>query len=135
MYNVKIIGAGSIGNHLAHASRSLGWNVTVCDIDSAALDRTKSQIYPTRYGSWDKNIQLCLIDDVPKGKFDLIIIGTPPDSHIPLALDVCFSFRQTSARYAFRADVHLLRLTSWRKTTPSLNPIPHHRSRRWASSS
>ena len=24
MYNVKIFGAGSIGNHLAHASRSLG---------------------------------------------------------------------------------------------------------------
>lgn len=87
MYNVKIIGAGSIGNHLAHASRSLGWHVTVCDIDQAALHRTKTQIYPTRYGSWDENIQLCLIDDVPKGNFDLIIIGTPPDSHIPLALE------------------------------------------------
>jgi predicted dehydrogenase len=87
MYNVKIIGAGSIGNHLAHASRSLDWNVTVCDVDPAALDRTKSQIYPTRYGTWDKNIQLSLTRDVPKGKFDLIIIGTPPDTHISLAID------------------------------------------------
>jgi phosphoglycerate dehydrogenase-like enzyme len=31
MYNVKILGAGSIGNHLANASRRLGWNVTLCD--------------------------------------------------------------------------------------------------------
>ena len=41
MFNVKIFGAGSIGNHLAHASRSLGWNVTICDVDQAALDRTR----------------------------------------------------------------------------------------------
>ena len=86
MYNVKIIGAGSIGNHLAHASRSLGWDVTLCDVDSAALDRTKSQIYPTRYGSWDENIRLCLAENAPKDHFDFIIVGTPPDSHIPLAL-------------------------------------------------
>lgn len=87
MYNVKIIGAGSIGNHLAHASRSLGWHVTLCDVDQAALDRTKSQIYPTRYGAWDETIQLFLVDAAPRGKFDLIIVGTPPDSHMSLALD------------------------------------------------
>ena len=44
---VKIIGAGSIGNHLAHASRSLGWQVDICDIDSRALVRTKEMIYPS----------------------------------------------------------------------------------------
>ena len=87
MYKVKIIGAGSIGNHLAHASRSLGWDVTICDVDQAALDRTKSQIYPTRYGTWDDAISLSLVDTAPRGKFDLIIVGTPPDSHLPLALD------------------------------------------------
>ncbi len=87
MYNVKIIGAGSIGNHLAHASRSLGWHVTLCDVDQAALDRTQFQIYPTRYGSWDEAITLMLVDDAPRGAFDLIIVGTPPDSHLPLALE------------------------------------------------
>jgi predicted dehydrogenase len=87
MYNVKILGAGSIGNHLAHASRSLGWNVTLCDLDPAALDRTKSMIYPTRYGRWDNAIKLCLVDEAPKGDFDLIVIGTPPDSHLSIALD------------------------------------------------
>jgi predicted dehydrogenase len=86
MYNVKIFGAGSIGNHLAHASRSLGWNVTICDVDQAALDRTKQTIYPTRYGKWDEAIKLSLVRHAPRGEFDLIIIGTPPDSHLPLAL-------------------------------------------------
>ncbi len=87
MYHVKIIGAGSIGNHLAHASRSLGWEVTLCDVDQAALDRTKNQIYPTRYGAWDNAITLALVDNAPKGNFDLIMVGTPPDSHLPIAIE------------------------------------------------
>jgi len=86
MYKVKIFGAGSIGNHLAHASRSLGWNVTICDVDQAALDRTKQTIYPTRYGKWDEAIKLSLVKNAPRGGFDLIVVGTPPDSHLPLAL-------------------------------------------------
>ncbi len=87
MYNVKIIGAGSIGNHLANASRALGWSVTICDIDPDALERTKNDIYPSRYGQWDEAIQLFESKDAPKGGFDLIFIGTPPDSHIPLAIE------------------------------------------------
>ncbi|MDH5575093.1 MAG: Gfo/Idh/MocA family oxidoreductase [Nitrospirota bacterium] len=86
MCNVKIFGAGSIGNHLAHASRSLGWNVTICDVDQAALDRTKQTIYPTRYGKWDEAIKLSLVKNAPQGGFDLVVVGTPPDSHLPLAL-------------------------------------------------
>jgi predicted dehydrogenase len=85
MYNVKIFGAGSIGNHLAHASRSLGWNVTICDVDQGALDRTKQTIYPTRYGKWDEAIKLSLVKTAPRGGFDLIVVGTPPDSHLSLA--------------------------------------------------
>lgn len=82
----KIIGAGSIGNHLAHAARRLGWNVTLCDRDSAALGRARSDIYPGRYGAWDDAIELCDSHSAPVGGFDLIVIGTPPDSHIELAL-------------------------------------------------
>ena len=81
----KIIGAGSIGNHLAHAARCLKWEVTVCDIDPEALRRMREEIYPQRYGSWDESIGLHLADDEPKGGFDLIAIGTPPDTHLPLA--------------------------------------------------
>lgn len=86
MYNVKILGAGSIGNHLANASRRLGWNVTLCDLDPAALKRTKEQIFPARYGKWDESIQLFTAADAPQGGFDLIFIGTPPDSHMNLAI-------------------------------------------------
>lgn len=84
---VKIIGAGSIGNHLAQACRRLGWSVTVCDIDREALRRMRDDIYPSRYGAWDEDIELSLNEDASQGHFDAIFIGTPPDSHVPLALD------------------------------------------------
>ena len=58
MKRVKIYGAGSIGNHLAHACRQLGWDVVVCDVSQSALERMKSEIYPARYGAWDAAIQL-----------------------------------------------------------------------------
>lgn len=87
MFRVKIYGAGSIGNHLAHASRRLGWNVTVCDLDPVALKRMKEEIYPTRYKQWDSAIRLCLNSDAPEGGFDLICIGTPPDHHLSLAVE------------------------------------------------
>jgi predicted dehydrogenase len=83
---VKILGAGSIGNHLANASRALGWSVDLCDIDEDALRRTRTQIYPGRYGQWDDEIQLLTSGKAPKGGYDLIAIGTPPDSHVALAL-------------------------------------------------
>ena len=41
MKKVKIYGAGSIGNHLAQASRRVGWDVAVVDPDAKALDRMK----------------------------------------------------------------------------------------------
>jgi len=82
---VKVHGAGSIGNHLSHASRSLGWAVDLCDIDAAALRRTREQIYPARYGAWDPAIRQFDSREAPKGEYDLICIGTPPDSHVALA--------------------------------------------------
>jgi predicted dehydrogenase len=83
---VKIHGAGSIGNHLAHASRTLGWAVDVCDVDPAALERMKTSLYPKRYAAWDEAIRLFRSGDEPKGGYDLIIVGTPPDSHVSLSL-------------------------------------------------
>jgi predicted dehydrogenase len=83
---VKIIGAGSIGCHLANASRFLGWEVDLCDIDGNALNRTRNLTYPSRYGKWDESINLFLSKDVPKSGYDLILIGTPPDSHMSLAI-------------------------------------------------
>ena len=87
MRRVKIYGAGSIGNHLAHAARQLGWQVVVCDVADAALRRMKEEIYPSRYGSWDESIQLYQNAAGPRGGFEVICIGTPPESHLPLALE------------------------------------------------
>ncbi len=82
---VKIFGAGSIGNHLAHASRSLDWHVDVVDIDPAALARMREEIYPGRYGAWDDAISQFDPQDAPSDGYGLIIIGTPPDHHVALA--------------------------------------------------
>ncbi len=87
MYRVKIYGAGSIGNHMAHASRALGWDVVVCDVSDAALARMREEIYPARYGAWDPAIIQVANDRAPRDGFDLIVVGTPPPVHLPLALD------------------------------------------------
>jgi predicted dehydrogenase len=86
MVKVKIIGAGSIGTHHAHACRRLGWDVLVTDVSAPALDRMRTQLFPQRYGHWDNGVRLAAPDAVPVGGFDLIIVGTPPESHVALAL-------------------------------------------------
>jgi predicted dehydrogenase len=84
---ILIVGAGSIGNHMAHAARSLGWAVTMSDRDSQALQRTRDQIYPMRYGNWDDEITLAESFPTEGQEFDLVVIGTPPASHLPLAIE------------------------------------------------
>ena len=86
MHSVKIYGAGSIGNHLAHACRNKNWDVAVCDIDSDALTRMREDIYPSRYGAWDESIELATVEELEGRTFDLIIIGTPPTSHMSIAI-------------------------------------------------
>jgi predicted dehydrogenase len=85
MPHIKIIGAGSIGNHIAHAAASRGWTVTLTDIDPAALERTRTSIYPGRYGAWNEAITLKLTGDAMGDKADVVFIGTPPDTHIAIA--------------------------------------------------
>lgn len=86
MMKVKVFGAGSIGNHLAHASRTMGWSVDIYDIDSSALERTRNMIYPSRYGKWDEAIGLYEASINNKKEYDFIFIGTPPDTHLNLAI-------------------------------------------------
>jgi predicted dehydrogenase len=85
---VKIFGAGSIGSHLAQACRRAGWDVLIVDTDPLALKRTKEETYPDRYGAWDDSIQLSEVKDAKKGGFDVILIGTPPDTHLKIATQV-----------------------------------------------
>jgi predicted dehydrogenase len=84
---VKIVGAGSAGNHLANACRGMGFDVVVCDIDEKALARMPKEIYPNRYGRWDPAIQLFPNDKAPKGGFDYIFVATPPEFQMGLAME------------------------------------------------
>lgn len=92
MIRVFIYGAGSIGNHLAHACRNKGWGVTMTDLDSEALRRTREEIYPARYGKWDDTIKLVGSGHTKDAQADLVIIGTPPDTHMALALEAIRTF-------------------------------------------
>jgi predicted dehydrogenase len=85
MKKVKVYGAGSIGNHLSYASRQMGWRVDLCDINKDALERAKNEIYPSRYGKWDDSIGLYGCDEISDGNYDLVVVGTPPDSHMTVA--------------------------------------------------
>jgi len=82
---VKVIGAGSIGNHLAHGCRSLGMEVTIVDLSPEALTRTREVIYPSRYGAWDTEIRLASPPEVEGESFDVVIVGTPPATHLAIA--------------------------------------------------
>src|SRR3989344_4020047 len=84
----KVFGAGSIGNHLTQACRRAGWEVCVVDNDANALNRMKEEIYPKRYGAWDDGIKLYKTGEDPKGGYDVILIGTPPDAHLKIGLHV-----------------------------------------------
>lgn len=89
-YSVAIIGAGSIGNHLAYSCRKVNWNVDIFDIDVRALDRLKAEIYPSRYGVFDKAIKLKGLSEFnvdKKNSYDVVLIGTPPDTHYELLLN------------------------------------------------
>ncbi len=81
----RVFGAGSIGNHITYALKSIKYDVEVVDVDDAALLRMKSQIYPSRYKKWDESINL--LSKPSKDFVDLEIIGTPPDTHAEILLE------------------------------------------------
>ena len=86
-----IIGAGSIGNHLANVCRMKNWDVSLFDNDKKALQRTKKDIYPSRYGHWDEEIKL--FNSLPSNYHDIVIIGTPPESHMSIAKNILRSIK------------------------------------------
>lgn len=86
MKYILIFGAGSIGNHMSYACSKLGYKVYITDKNPLALQRMKNKIYPQRYGKWDKKINQIKFENlhILKINFDLIIIGTPPKTHLDL---------------------------------------------------
>ena len=89
MKKVLIFGSGSIGNHMAFACRKIGMDVFITDISSKALNRMKNKIYPMRYKKWDKKIKIINYKEVFNFDtvYDLIIIGSPPETHLKLYFD------------------------------------------------
>jgi len=84
---ILIFGAGSIGNHFANASLKKNYEIYVTDIDNSALKRMKEKIFPSRYKKWDDKINLIDYKNIFKTSlyFNLIIVGTPPETHLYLA--------------------------------------------------
>jgi predicted dehydrogenase len=78
---VAVIGAGSVGNHLAYSARKAHANVTVFDISDESLERMRTTTFPNRYGEFDKEINMRNIKNIGEDIFDLVFVGTPPDSH------------------------------------------------------
>ena len=66
MNKVLIFGAGSIGNHMSYACLRLKCDVYITDIDPSALERMRDEIFPKRYGKWDKNIKLLNFKNLTK---------------------------------------------------------------------
>jgi predicted dehydrogenase len=60
--------------------------VTLTDIDPQALERARTSIYPGRYGAWDNAIALADSRRTVAEPADVVFIGTPPDTHVELAL-------------------------------------------------
>jgi predicted dehydrogenase len=81
MLKIKIIGAGSAGNHMAFAFKKYNAKITMQDNNLNSLKRSKNKIYLPRYKIWDTNINL-IIKDSNKVKYDCIIISSPPDTHL-----------------------------------------------------
>ena len=82
---IKIIGAGSAGNHIAYALTTLREikEITITDISKKALLRSKNQIFIKRYGKWSKKLKLELeSENIKKRNFyDGIVVSSPPEYH------------------------------------------------------
>jgi hypothetical protein len=76
--NIKIIGAGSAGCHLARACHKLGHEVDVFDIDKGAYERF-DKLYLDRYGE-----ELPHGERLETSETDLVIVATPPDTHFEI---------------------------------------------------
>lgn len=72
MRKIKIIGAGSIANHLAHACRHKNWQVDPYDLDDNALERTKNLFF---YSRVKKHIKITRAFSEPLNKYANIKIS------------------------------------------------------------
>jgi len=84
---VKIHGASLTGCFIASASRSLGWDVVLCEASEEEQKRVQKDIFPNRFGKWDPAIQLVVPEKAPRGGFDFIVITAAPDRRLEQAME------------------------------------------------
>lgn len=82
--NIKIVGCGSAGNHIAFAFKDIAKKILMTDVNKKNLNRSKNSIYLKRYKKWDEKISL-MIEGKDNLNYDLIIISTPPKTHYKIA--------------------------------------------------
>lgn len=78
-----VVGAGSIGAHLARSLTKAGWSVQVIDTSAEAVARFVNELYPGRYGDLPQKLDVSLSSDLdPSRIFGAMVVGTPPDTHL-----------------------------------------------------
>jgi predicted dehydrogenase len=82
--DIKIIGSGSAGNHMAFALEKFAKTITMSDISKKALKRSKYQVYIPRYKKWSKKINQLIEGKDLKNDYDGIVIASPPSTHLNL---------------------------------------------------
>jgi len=82
--NIKIIGSGSAGNHMAFALQKYANKIVLTDLSKKALKRSKEEIYIPRYKKWNKKIDLVVEGDDKNIYYDAVVIASPPNSHLAL---------------------------------------------------
>ena len=90
MSKILIFGCGSIGAHMANASIKLGHRVYITDINTKKMEYFRNFFFISRYKYFSPNIYLINHNEVfsLKEKFDLVIIGTPPSTHINILQNI-----------------------------------------------
>lgn len=86
---IGIVGAGSVGIHYARAWSKAGAEVTLFDNSRSALERLEETWF-RRYSTSLPSTISTLADknQFLENQFNLVIIGTPPDSHLEVFLSV-----------------------------------------------
>ena len=80
--NIKIIGSGSAGNHMAFALEKFVKRITLTDVSLDALKRSKNKIYIPRYKKWSKKINQVIENKDVDRSYDAIVIASPPNTHL-----------------------------------------------------
>ena len=95
MKQAAVIGAGTMGNGIAHVFAQFGWSVTLIDVSQSALDKATLEAYVRHVFVWGPQIK--------------VDIAAPKPSPIPGLYEVVFgthaAFVSADGRYLLMGDL------------------------------